>query len=196
MKLILFLSSILLHADVTFNSVPLPSDDELPPEIQQTLAEKPPLNVYRMLANIPKSFQPYMDLAASIFDGNLDSITRETVFLRVARDVNSSYEWHQQVFLGKTAGLTDKQIAAIKKENPVKSLGDEGNFICKVVDELTRNSNLSDDTFHELFNRYSIEKGCELIFDISIANALGRFINGTRVQIEKTNPLEGLASPQ
>ena len=32
-------------------SIPLPSDDQLPADIRETLANLPPVNVFRMMAN-------------------------------------------------------------------------------------------------------------------------------------------------
>ena len=46
--------------------IPLPQDADLPDDIRETLANMPPANVFRMLANAPASFQPFMELAMSI----------------------------------------------------------------------------------------------------------------------------------
>src|SRR5579872_1453365 len=125
------------------NSVPLPQDDQLPEAIQQTLAELPPLNVYRMIANVPASFQPYIDLARSIFkEGKFNPRLREIAILRLAKCLPCEYEWHQHQFIAKSQGITESEIAAIRKENPVKSLGKEENCICRFVDEITLNGKL------------------------------------------------------
>lgn len=187
---------VLLALNPPFTSVPLPKNDQLPEQIQESLSEMPPLNVYQMLANVPASFEPYVALAKSIFvEGKFNPRLREIAILRLAHDLKCPYEWHQHVFIAKSNGVTDQEIETIRKENPVKGLGKEENFICKVADEITLDGNLKDATFKELYSRYSIEEGSELIFAISFMNMLGRYINATRVQIEKTNPLEGLSSP-
>ncbi|MDI1351473.1 MAG: carboxymuconolactone decarboxylase family protein [bacterium] len=179
-----------------FTSVPLPKDDQLPESIKNTLDRLPSLNVFRMLSNVPGSFHSYIDLAKSLLgDGKFDARLREIAVLRQAHLLKSKYEWHQHVFLAKTNGVTDDEITIIKKENPVTSLGDEENFMCLISEELTLNANLSDSTFEQLFTRYSVELGMELILCLSYVNMLGRFINASRVQIEDTNPLDGLASP-
>jgi 4-carboxymuconolactone decarboxylase len=67
--------------------------------------------------------------------------------------------------------------------------------MCRVSDEITLHAKLTDETFQELFKRYSVSLGSELILCLSYVNMLGRFINCTRVQIEETNPLEGRTSP-
>jgi alkylhydroperoxidase family enzyme len=179
-----------------FDSVPLPKDKDLPEAIQKKLAEMPALNIFRMLANVERSFTPYIQLAASLLgQGKFEPRIRQIAILRQAHLIHSRYEWHQHVFLSKANGVTDREIEVIRSENPVHSLGPEENFVCRVSEELTLNATLTDATFGELFERYSIELGTELILALSYANMLGRFINATRVQIEATNPLEGRKSP-
>jgi len=179
-----------------FSSVPLPKKEQLPPAIRATLDQLPSLDIFLMLANVPASFHPYLQLVKSLYnDGKLNPRLRQLAILRQAHLLQSQYEWHQQVFLSKANGVKDQEIKAIKSENPVVSLGEEENFICQVSDELTLKAQLTDATFKELYERYSVEVGTELILCISYANMLGRFINATRIQIEKTNPLEGLSSP-
>lgn len=179
-----------------FSTVPLPKDEQLPESIRKTLEGLPALNIFRILANVPASFHPYVQLAKSLLsDGKFNRRLRQIAILRQAHLLRSKYEWHQHVFLSKANGVTDKEIEIIRTENPVVSLGKEENFMCLISEELTVNAHLTDATFKELFERYSIELGMELILCLSYVNMLGRFINATRVQIEDTNPLEGLASP-
>jgi alkylhydroperoxidase family enzyme len=128
-------------------------------------------------------------------DGKFNPRLRQIAILRQAHLLQSRYEWHQHVFLSRANGVKDKEMDIIKSENPVKSLGEEENFMCRVSDEITLQAKLTDATFQELFKRYSVSLGAELILCLCYVNMLGRFINCTRVQIEDTNPLEGRASP-
>jgi 4-carboxymuconolactone decarboxylase len=179
-----------------FNTVPLPNDTQLSPSIREALKQNPPINVFRMLANVPQSFAPFMALAKSLLvQGKFNPRVREIATMRVAYLTHSKYEWHQHAFLAKANGVTEKELTIIRSENPVHNLDEEGNFVCQVTDELTRKSELTDKTFKQVYGRYGVEKGSELVLVISYFNMLARFLNGTRVQIEATNPLEGHASP-
>lgn len=179
-----------------FNTAPMPTDAQLTPAMQAELKQLPPLNVFRMMTNVPQSFGPFIQMVKSLINhGTLNPRLREIAILRTAYLTHAPYEWHQHVFIAKANGVTDKEIAALNKENPVHSLDEEANFVCKVTDELTKNVNLSDKTFKQLYGRYDNHKASELILAISFYNMVSRFLNGTRVQIEKTNPLEGHASP-
>jgi len=149
-----------------------------------------------MLTNIPQSFHPYVQLAKSLFgEGKFNPRLRQIAILRQAHLIQSRYEWHQHIFLSRANGVKDHEMEIIKNENPVRSLGEEENFMCRISDEITMHANLTDKTFQELFKRYSVALGSELILCLSYVNMLGRFINCTRVQIEDTNPLEGRSSP-
>lgn len=180
----------------TFNTVPLPSDNQLPTDAQALLKQSPPLNVFRMMANVPQSVGPFLQMARSLNqNGTFDPRLREIAILRTAYLTNAAYEWHQHVFLAKANGVTDNEIKIIRGENPVHSLDPDANFVCKVTDELTKNVSLSDYTFKRLYGRYDVHKATELVLIISVYNMVSRFLNGTRVQIENTNPLEGHKSP-
>ena len=78
--------------------IPLPTDDQLPTDIRERLANLPPVNIFRMLAHAPASFHGFLQLAFSILlQSEFDSRKREIVILRVAHVTRSSYEWTQHV---------------------------------------------------------------------------------------------------
>ncbi len=177
-------------------SAPMPDDATLPEDIQNTLKSLPPINAFRMLANVPQSFTPFINLTKSLLqDGTINPSLREIAILRVACMTSSIYEWQQHFYLAKTHQVSDNKIDIIQNENPVSGLSQEENFICLLADELSVNAALSDATFKKLFEDYSTEQACEFIMLIGYFNMLSRYLNGTRVQIEETNPPEGRNSP-
>lgn len=180
----------------TLLAAPLPKLAELPAEIQTILNKLPPLNVFRMTANVPQSFVPFTQMAQSLLqNGKFDPRLREIAILRVAYHTKAAYEWHQHAFLAEANDVSPEIIKTLKNEDPVSSLSPEENFICQVADELTLNATLSDKSFQKLFADYDLNKACELILVVGFFNMLSRFLNGTRVQIEATNPLKGHSSP-
>jgi len=177
-----------------FDSVPMPKDGQLPEPIRELLAELPPLHIFRMLANMPDVFPAYVGFAKAMYNGKFDRKLRQIALLRVAMKVPCKYLIAQYILVCKGLGVTDSEMKAIESENLVVSLDKEANFLCKVADELTLKSNLLEATFHEFYKRYPIEAGSELLLFLSAANMIGRFMNATRIQLEKTNPLEGHSS--
>lgn len=172
--------------------VPLPADEELSPEIRQTLAGIPPLNVFRMVAGAPASFRPFMELVRSILlDAELDAGDREIAVLRVAHVTGSEYEWTQHVTLAKNVGLSDEQIAAIAAAGPVTGLDEAGTLLCRVADEISRDVRLSDEALAQVLERYGRRQATELILCVSYFNMLSRFLESTRVELEGEDLLAG-----
>ncbi len=174
--------------------IPLPDEAQLSPEIAATLKRLPPLNVFRMMANAPASFQPLVDFATSIlFRSEFDRRKREIAILRVAHVTGSTYEWTQHVAVAKSVGVTDDEITKIAADGRVSALDVEGNLMCRVADEISRAVRLSDEALAEMLNRYGVRQAVELILCCSYFNMLSRFLESTRVELE-AQPVLGAPS--
>jgi alkylhydroperoxidase family enzyme len=74
-----------------------------------------PANIFLALGNNPRVLLGYLRLANPLWAHcGLDERAREIAILRAAYVQNSAYEWHQHVRIGKTAGLSDQEIDAIR----------------------------------------------------------------------------------
>ena len=166
-------------------TIPLPSDEDLTPAIRDTLSSLPPANVFRMVANAPASFQPLVDLALSVLlTSEFDKRKREIAVLRVAHATHANYEWVQHVIIAKSLGVTDEEVEKIGTDGPVTTLDEEGNLLCRVADEISRDVRLSDDALERILERYGTRQATELILCCSYFNMLSRFLESTRVQLE------------
>jgi len=167
--------------------IPLPENDQLSAEIRETLAKLPPLNVFRMVANAPASFRGFLELAMSILTkSEFDVRKREIAVLRVAHVTHSNYEWIQHVAVARRAGVRDEEMAVIAAEDPVRSLTEEDNLLCRVADEISREVRLSDEALQRIVERYGVRQATELILCVSYFNMLSRFLESTRVALEQT----------
>src|SRR5208283_4847440 len=136
--------------------IPLPDQAQLTPEIVATLGKLPPLNVFRMMANAPASFEPLISFATSILlRSEFDRRKREIAVLRVAHVTRSSYEWTQHVAVAKSVGVREDEIAAIAVDGAVTRLDAEGNLLCRVADEISRDVRLSDEALAAIMDRYA-----------------------------------------
>ena len=177
--------------------VPLPTDDELTPELRETLANLPPLNVFRMIAGAPSAARPFMQLGAAVLNGaGLDPRRREIVVLRVAHATDAAYEHAQHLQLARNVGVSEAEIAAIDSEEPVTSLDEEANLLCRVADEVSRDVRLSDEALEHAIERYGARNAAELILLASYYNMVSRFLESTRVEIESEGLLKGTTSGQ
>lgn len=166
-------------------TIPLPTDPELSPEIVATLRTLPPLNVFRMMANAPASFQPLINFAMSILlQSEFDPRKREIAILRVAHVTRSHYEWTQHVTVATSTGVTDAEIARIGADGAVTTLDPEGNLLCRVADEISRDVRLSDEALNAIVDRYGVRQATELILCCSYFNMVSRFLESTRVELE------------
>jgi len=171
--------------------IPLPTDDELDPKHREMLASVPPLNVFRMVAGAPGAVRPFMALGAAVLSTALDARRREIAVLRVAHATHAPYEWAQHEQLARNVGVTDEEIEAVGREDPVTSLDEECNLICRVADEVSRDVRLSDAALQRIIDRYGPREAAELILLVSYYNMVSRFLESTRVELEDEPLLRG-----
>ena len=168
------------------NSFQLPSLEELPPETSALLQQLPRLNAFRMMAAAPATFRGFLDLAGAVLSGaDFDARLREIAVLRVVGKLNCAYAWTHHVTVGKMTGLTDDQIDIIKTEDPVRSLDEEGNLLCRTADEITGQVRLSDATLAAITARYGRQGAAALIICCGYFNMLGRCLESMRVPLEQ-----------
>lgn len=166
--------------------IPYPEMESLSPEVRE-MVKSFPMNVARMMANAPTSVKGFLELAQSVlFYSEFDPRKREIAVLRVAHVTRSIYEWTHHVTVAKHYNVTDKEIEIIRTEEPVTSLNEEGNLLCRVADEISRDVQLSDDALSKILERYGTRGATELILCVSYFNFLSRFLESTRVELEHT----------
>jgi alkylhydroperoxidase family enzyme len=174
------------------SEIPLPTDADLPDEIREALARLPPLNVFRMVAALPESFRPFLQLGGSLLgDPAIDARIREIAILRVAHVTSSSYEWAQHEQLARSVGATQAEIEAVKSDDPGGALGPEEALACRMATEISRDVRLSDEALAQLIERYGRRGACSLILCASYYNMVSRFLESTRVPIEDEELLAG-----
>ncbi len=170
--------------------IDLPAIEELPQDIQDLLQVLPKLNAFRMMAAVPGSFKGFLELAGSVLSGNdFDSRLREIAVLRVVKVLECEYAWTHHVTVGKDTGLSDEEIRIIEEENPVASLDEEGNLLCRVADEITKNVRLSDEALVAIKDRYGNRQAAALILCCSYFNMLARCLESARVPLEEEKVL-------
>lgn len=165
--------------------IPLPKDEDLTPEIKEYLASLPPLNLFRMLAHAPASQEAFMKMGGTILsESEFDPRKREIAILRVAHVTKAKYEWHHHVRVGKMAGVTDEEIEKIATDGPVTGLDEEGNLLCRVAEEISRDVRLSSEALALILERYGNRGATELILCCCWFNLVSRFLESTGVEIE------------
>ena len=164
--------------------IPLPDENDLPADIREIVSASP-LNVTKMMANAPASFLGFQEFAGGIlFKSEFDPRKREIAVCRIGHVTKANYEWTHHVRVAKRLGVTDEEIRIIGSENPVTSLDEEGNLLCRVADEISLDVRLSDDALSRILDRYGARGATELILCCSYFNMVSRFLESTRVELE------------
>jgi alkylhydroperoxidase family enzyme len=172
--------------------VPLPADAGLPADVVAVLRGLPPLNVFRMMANAPASFHGWAAFALSILlQSEFDPRKREIAILRVAHVTRAPYEWTQHLRIARSLGVSEAESQAIAVAGAVTGLDPEGNLLCRVADEISRDVRLSDEALAAILERYGVRQATELILCISYFNMLSRFLESTRVELEAEDLIGG-----
>jgi alkylhydroperoxidase family enzyme len=173
-------------------TVPLPTDDELPDDVRGMLAKLPPLNVFRMVGHSPASVRPFLQLGGSLLGyPGFSARNREIAILRVATVTAAAYEWTQHTQLGRGAGISEEEIELIADPGPVTGLDEDGNLICRVADEISRDVRLSDETLRLALDRYGTEVTAHLVLVVAYYNMVSRFLESMRVELEDQPLLQG-----
>jgi AhpD family alkylhydroperoxidase len=175
---------------------PLPADkwDEavqrslssmLPPE---RLNPKDAGNALSTFANHPALAKAFLRFNVHLlYSSTLPPRVRELAILRVAHRRDCAYEWTHHVSLGKRAGLSDDEIAAVRRAG-AGSAGDFEAFeraVLTGVDELDEKSRLSDETWAALGERLNDQQRMDYVFTVGCYTLLAMAFNTFGVQLEQ-----------
>jgi alkylhydroperoxidase family enzyme len=139
-------------------------------------------NLLSTLVRHPKLAQAFLRFNFHLLYGStLPPRLRELAILRVAHRTASTYEWGQHVLLGRKAGLSDDEIAAVARGEAAD--GFDG-AILHSVDELLDNYELSDATWSALSDRLDERQRMDLMFTIGCYAALAMAFNTFGVELE------------
>lgn len=138
----------------------------------------PPANIFRLLANAETVFAPYMRYGLGLLrDLTVEPIVREQAILRVAAlTPGAEYEWVQHEAIGRSAGMTDEQIAACREG------GDD--LVLRFTEEVVRDASPSDATFAAMTERFSAQEIIELLLVIGQYMCLARVMATAQIDID------------
>lgn len=124
-------------------------------EIISVMANHPPLGM--VYNNWGKHF---------LMNNSLNTRQLEIIILRIARLVNSAYEWHNHVGYGMNAGITLEEIAAIRDFPEGNPFNEEETALITACDELLKQNNISDPTWATLSKTLNRTQMMDLVFTI------------------------------
>jgi len=147
-------------------------------------------NLDRMLLNSPEFAQGWNTMFGAI-RGKLDLSLklRELVYVTIGAMNKADYEWqaHTPIFL--TAGGTQEQLNAIKKDVPdaikdTKLFDELEGATLALTYEMTRNVTVEKATMAKIRSLLPTQQVVELIGTIAACNMISRFLVATRIDPE------------
>ncbi len=162
--------------------IPYPDVSTLP-EIMQKMLAGTPLNVVRIGAHAsPALFEAQGRLGWAIASPEvLAPRLRETVILRVAYLSDSDYELRHHIPLGRAAGLTEAELAAIASGN-YTLLDPQLAAAARFTDEVVTRLSPSDETLTQLRRHVSDQILVNIVLAIGCYMSIARLIAVTGIE--------------
>jgi alkylhydroperoxidase family enzyme len=165
------------------------SPEEMDEDTRVRLGDRPALNIFRTLAHHPKLMKRWLVFGNHILaKSTLSPRDREILILRVGWRCRAEYEFGQHSVIGRTAGLSDEEIARITGEPDAPGWTGLERLLLVAADELVDDAFLSDTTWQALSAHYSTEQMLDLVFTVGQYNLVSMALNSLGVQLDEGVP--------
>ena len=158
-----------------------------PERVRETLGGvAAPLKIFHMMAHAESNLRSLLRLGGTILSKQqLSGRLRELAILRIARLSGARYEWVQHVPIGKAAGISEAQIAALEAGNAEAECFDgRERLVLRFTDEVVRDVRAADETFAQMREQFRPREIVELILAIGYYMMIARLLETTGVDLE------------
>ena len=171
--------------------LPIIERDAMPEPLAQLVSSRPPLNLYKVLANAPAAAQGFMALGGALLrESSLAPVLRELVILRVGALSGAAYEVHQHRRVAAKAGASPDKIAAALRERDGSGLDELERAVLDFTDAVVHEVKAPEPLFDAIAKRLDHRQVSELILTIGFYMLVCRFLENAEVEIEaETVPL-------
>lgn len=163
---------------------PLPADqwDEATRQALSAMREADSNNALSTLAHHPALAKAFLRFNVHLLvSSTLPARIRELAILRVAHRRQCAYEWSHHERMAKEEGITDDQIAALKRGEAADAFDQ---VVITGVDELDEKSELSDQTWAALGERLNDQQRMDFVFTVGCYALLAMAFNSFGIQLE------------
>jgi 4-carboxymuconolactone decarboxylase len=167
---------------------PLPADqwDEATRQALSAMRGADTNNALSTFAHHPALAKAFLRFNVHLLmSSTLPARIRELAILRVAHRRDCAYEWSHHVRMAKDEGITDDQIAAVKRGEAADPFD---RAVISAVDELEEYSQLSDQTWAALGERLNDQQRMDFIFTVGCYALLAMAFNTFGVELENAAP--------
>jgi 4-carboxymuconolactone decarboxylase len=143
-------------------------------------------NAISTFVNHPDLTRSYLTFSFYLLTrSTLSPRLRELAVLRVAHLTACAYEWDEHVAIGKKAGLTDDDIAALQRGEATDEFD---GTILTAVDELVDKTQMSDETWAALGERWDKRQLMDFVFTVGGYHMLAMALNTFGVEPKNAEP--------
>jgi len=161
-------------------------DPETAPEgSRELLSKMADMNIFRMLANSPTVYGPFVRLGnAILFKSKLDPILREMVIVRVGHLSKASYELYQHERISRQIGMPEDKLAALGEGPEAPVFNEIERDVLRFTDDVVKNVRAGDETYGAVARHLDANQLIELTVTIGYYMMVSRFLETTGVEIE------------
>lgn len=117
-----------------------------------------------------------------LYSSTLPARIRELAILRVAHRRDCAYEWTHHVKMAQREGITEEQIAAVRRGEATDQFD---RAVLAGVDELDKKSQMSDETWAALGERLDDRQRMDFVFTVGCYAMLAMAFNTFGVEIDQ-----------
>jgi 4-carboxymuconolactone decarboxylase len=149
------------------------------------------LNIFRTLVREPKAFKGFLAWGNYVLSRRnaLPEREREIVILRTGFLCKSGYEWTQHVLIGKRSGLSDDEIARLKKGAEAGWSAADAALI-RASDELHKDQFISDATWAALGKHFTQKQCMDVVFTVGQYTQVSMILNTFGIQLDEGQTLD------
>jgi 4-carboxymuconolactone decarboxylase len=171
---------------------------QAPEGFQRLLSDRPPLNIYRMVAHGGPTGEGFLGLGSAILRrSSLPAPLRELVILRVGALCGSAYEVFQHRRVAAQAGVPAAQIEAVLSatdgEAPAEAFDPLAQQVLRFTDAVVRQVKAPADCFDALSAQLPHQQLMEIVMTIGYYMLVCRVLENFEVDIEDKDPLAGFS---
>lgn len=149
------------------------------------------LNIFRTLVREPKAFKGFLAWGNYVLSrrNSLPEREREIVILRTGYLCKSGYEWTQHVVIGKRSGLSDDEIARIKKGAGAGWNAADAALL-RASDELHADQFISNGTWAALGQHFTQKQCMDVVFTVGQYTQVSMILNSFGIQLDEGQTLD------
>ena len=150
------------------------------------------INIFRTMITHPAAAKAFLTWGGYILSrkSTLPPREREIVILRTGFLCRSGYEWTQHVPIGQKAGLTDEEIARIKRGADAPGWSAPDAALLRAADDLHREQFVTEPVWTELTRHFSEQQRMDVVFAVGQYTQVSMLLNSFGVQLDEGQTLD------